>query len=320
MIKLWDKYPKIKNKLDLFEDYLLDKLEVRPNLIKTAMSELANRGGKRIRPTLVIAAGHFKGNSMDKVFPVATAIEMIHMATLIHDDIIDESNLRRGGPTIQSRYGKDIAVFAGDYLFTHSFNLLSGDVEQQLLQYISRGIKYICEGEIDQYENRYNTDISLLQYLRRIRRKTAILFRASCFAGGHIINLKEEYQLSLAKYGNNLGMIFQITDDLLDIMGKEKNTGKPVGNDLKQGVYTLPVLYALKDEKLGAKINKLLQQENINTTKLITLIKKTKALEKSKVLLERYADRARKDLNTLPTLKPKRFLSDLLQFILERNF
>ncbi|AZR72605.1 hypothetical protein BBF96_03905 [Anoxybacter fermentans] len=320
MKELWDKYPILKKQLEEFELYLLKILEVRQPLIREAIQELVKAGGKRIRPALVLVSGQFGRISHEELFPIAAAIEIIHMATLVHDDIIDEARVRRGVVTTQAKYGKDIAVFTGDYLFAKSFLLLSGKVDQEFLRRIARSVKYICEGEIDQYQNRYNLNVSYLKYFRRIRRKTAILFQASCFSGGFKAKLKKKYQIVLAKYGHYLGMIFQITDDILDVTSNQEVTGKPVGNDFSQGVYTLPLIFALEDKEVGPELGKALKEEVIDKDRIIKMIHSTDALEKTKRVIEFYTEKARAEIEKLPSSKPARFLEDLLYYIVSRNY
>ena len=320
MQKLWKRYPKLRDQLNQFEDYLLDVLKVRQPLIKEAVLSLAEAGGKRIRPALVLAAGQFKGKSIEKLYPVAAAVEIMHMATLIHDDIVDEAEMRRGVKTTQSRYGKDIAVFTGDYLFSQSFILLSGEVDERLLKKIARSVKYICEGEIDQYDNRYNLDISYLKYFRRIRRKTAILFQASCSSAGYQIKLRKKYQIALNKFGHYLGMIFQITDDILDVASSQQKTGKPVGNDFSQGIYTLPIIFALEDDEIGNKLRKLLEDRSEDKDKIIELINSTDALARTQAVLNWYADKARTEVDKLPSSSSRDFMKDLLEYVMSRNY
>ena len=319
MKKLWERYPQLHEELEQFEEYLLGTLKARQPLIREAIKDLAKAGGKRIRPALVLASGQFSRTPVKDLLPFAAAVEIMHMATLVHDDIIDESHLRRGIPTTQSKYGKDVAVFTGDYLFSQSFLLLSGDANAEFLKRMARAIKYICEGEIDQYQNRFNLDVSILKYFRRIRRKTAILFQTSCFAGAFKTKLNNKQKYIISKYGKYLGMIFQMTDDLLDFMGTEEAVGKPVGNDFLQGVYTLPVIFALKDTQVGPVLHGVLSAEVIDKEKVVQLVCSTDALDKTERMIELYIEKARKELGKLPKAKSVGFLEDLLEHMAHRN-
>lgn len=320
MNELWKEYPKIKEKLDYFEEYLLVMLQARQPLIHQTVADLAKAGGKRLRPALVFASGFIGGASIEDLTPLAAAVEIMHMATLVHDDIIDDAELRRGVPTTQVQYGKDVAVFTGDYLFAQTFLLLAGEVKEELLRRMARGIKLICEGEIDQYENRFNLDVSFLKYFRRIRRKTAILFGVSCFSGGYQAKLKTKHLTPLSKFGKYFGMLFQITDDILDVASTREQTGKPVGNDFTQGVYTLPVIFALQDEKIGPVLREALQGEVTDKENILDLIHSTDALNKTKQIVELYAKKARKEIAKLPKIEEVGFLNDLLERVISRSY
>lgn len=319
MNKLWERYPQLRTDLDRFEVFFLQNLKARQPLIQETIEDLAKAGGKRIRPALVLASGQFGRIPVEELLPVAAAVEIMHMATLVHDDIIDESNLRRGIPTVQAKYGKDVAVFTGDYLFTQAFMMLAGEQNTEYLRRIAQAIRYICEGEIDQFENRYNLNVSMLKYFRRIRRKTAILFQASCFSGAYKAKLNQKHQYILSKYGKYLGMIFQITDDILDVVSTEAETGKPVGNDFAQGVYTLPVIFALQDETMGPELRGLLSEEIVDKARVIQLIQSTEAVEKTRQIVGMYAEKARAEIHKLPQIKAVKFMEDLLDMMTFRQ-
>lgn len=297
----------------------MHSLKARQPLIQEAIEDLAKAGGKRIRPALVLASGQFGRIPLEELLPVAAAVEIMHMATLVHDDIIDESNLRRGISTTQAKYGKDVAVFTGDYLFTQAFMMLSGEKEMEYLQRIAQAVRYVCEGEIDQFENRYNLEVSMLKYFRRIRRKTAILFQASCFSGAFKAKLSHKQQYILSKYGKYLGMIFQITDDILDVASTEQVTGKPIGNDFSQGVYTLPLIFALQDAAVGDALRTALDEEPVDKVKVIELIHSTEALQKTRRVVEMYAAKARAEIHKMPQIKAVKFMEDLLEMMAFRQ-
>ena len=225
---------------------------------------------------------------------------------------------RRGTITTQSKFGKDVAVFTGDYLFSLAFLILSGEADVELLKRLARAIKYICEGEIDQYQNRYNMDISFRKYFRRIRRKTAILFQASCFSGSFQGKLDNRLKYTLSKYGKYFGMIFQITDDILDIASEERIIGKPVGNDFSQGVYTLPFVYALQDDTVRVKLNEALEKEDRDL--VCQVINGTEAISRTKNVIKMYEKEALLSLKKLPSIKARFFLVDLLKYIVDRTY
>lgn len=215
-------FPELNRELSQVEATIRKCLRSRVALVREACEDLLDAGGKRLRPVLALVAGHY-GESDDvgcDVINVSAAVEIIHMATLVHDDIIDESRLRRGRETTQSRWGKDVAVFLGDYLLTQAL-LLLGSVQvssNRMVLAIARGMKYICEGEIWQFADRYRLDLDVSSYLRRIRGKTALLFAVSCGLGAQCGHSDRRTVSSLVRYGLNFGMAYQIRDDILDFV------------------------------------------------------------------------------------------------------
>lgn len=173
---------------------------------------------------MVLLASRFGKYDEERLIPLASSVEIMHMATLVHDDIIDEAEFRRGRSTIQSRWGNDIAVFTGDFLFTRAFSIVTQKTSHENMHQLSKAIRAVCEGEIDQFESRYQHEVSLRQYLKRISRKTAMLFALSCHVGAAEAQCKPKLIRHLRQLGHDFGMAFQITDDLLDFNGKQYST------------------------------------------------------------------------------------------------
>ncbi|AGB41694.1 geranylgeranyl pyrophosphate synthase [Halobacteroides halobius DSM 5150] len=313
----WDQ---LTDELDDFEEYLHKFLVSGQPLIQESIIELANAGGKRIRPLLVIITAQFGDYKKEKVWPVAAAIELLHMATLVHDDIIDSSNLRRGIKTVQSRCGKDIAVFTGDYLFSLTFNILSEHTINKHLGLVSKVIKLICEEEIKQYQDRYNVELTYKDYFKRVENKTAILFETSCTLGAELGKIRQSNQDNLARYGRYLGMAFQVTDDLLDFTESIAKLGKPGANDFTQGVYTLPILYVLKETKCAAQLEELLEAPISNKEAIEKIIKDTSALDYTSEVAKNYIQQAKAELNSMPSDYNRERLLFLANQVLERNF
>lgn len=246
-------------------------------------------------------------------------MELLHTATLVHDDIIDDSRLRRGKTTVQAKWGKDMAVYAGDYLFTKAFTILSDKTSFEHLNKVAHGVRIICEGEIDQYEIKYDVNISVMKYLKRIYRKTAVLFSMSTLTGAYEAKCKRQTLNALGKFAISYGMAFQIRDDLLDYTSTEKIEGKPMGNDIKQGVYTLPLLFALQHMEYKDEIKKLLSlKDKINAKeieKIIRLVKETNALESTKELKDKYVKKALEALDNLEDKDHKSIFGDLVNML-----
>ena len=248
---------------------------------------MASSGGKRLRPAFVLLGGAFGNKAQTHLAEIAAGVELLHMATLVHDDIIDDSPTRRGEPTVQARFGKDVAVFTGDFLLTRAMLLMSAGKADERLRDLARAMLHICEGEVGQYADRFRT-ASLLRYLKRIHGKTAALFSLSLAMGAHQTGADEDVCRRLAKYGMFFGMAFQIYDDMLDYMATSKQVGKPVGHDVLSGVYTLPLLMALKDTRVEVPLRELLaaREEVYLCADVMPFLRKTENLLRSSVLTQ----------------------------------
>ncbi|GIN60740.1 heptaprenyl diphosphate synthase component II [Robertmurraya siralis] len=288
--------------------------------MQQASLHLLQAGGKRIRPVFVLLAAKFGRYDIQVVKDVAVALELIHMASLVHDDVIDDADLRRGRPTIKSKWDNRFAMYSGDYIFAKSLELMTNVENPVAHQILSNTIVELTIGEIEQIKDKYRFEQNLRDYLLRIKRKTALLIAASCQLGAIAAGVEEEVHRKLARFGYFVGMSFQITDDVLDFTGTEKELGKPAGGDLLQGNITLPVLFAMKDEKLRSEIVKV--HENIGSdemTHIIELIKNSNAIEKSLEFSDRYLDKALEVLDELPNNKAKKTLRDIALYIGKRK-
>lgn len=312
----------IKNELDRMEAFIEENVLSSQALISSAVSDLVRAGGKRIRPAIAILSGKAVGQRINKLIPIAASMEIIHMATLVHDDIVDDSELRRGMPTVQSRYGKDVAVFTGDYLFSKAFMVISQYADRSSLKGFAHAVKRICEGEIEQYQSRYSLDVSLLKYLRRIKRKTGMLMALSCVAGAAGKNVNQKLIRKLGAYGMYLGMAFQITDDILDFTGDQKKVGKPVGNDVRQGVYTLPLIYALEHSNNKEELHNILKKckyDNDDIARIVEIVRQSGGIEYSKSLADRFVIKGKRCLDGLKDSVYKEALSNLITDLNQRQ-
>ncbi len=216
------------------------------------------KGGKRLRPMLFLLCANCKTSTPpEKTMPLAVALELIHTASLVHDDIIDTSKTRRGVETANSKYGAQIAVLTGDYLFAKAFQLVAeNNYDAQVTSTLSKLVKNLCVGEIMQDRRLFQIP-TLEEYYTQINLKTAIFLSSCCRLGGIVAKTDAGEIENLAAYGTGLGLAFQITDDLLDFFGDEKVTGKPRGGDLKSGVITLPVIRALETSKKSSELREI---------------------------------------------------------------
>lgn len=316
-MNFWAQFPEVNNKLNRVDDIIRASLKSHNNLLQNVSLELLNSGGKRLRPALTILSAEFGNYEEEKLLLAAGAIEVLHTATLVHDDIIDNSQLRRGRVTVNNQYGVDMAVYTGDFLFTKAIFMLSKAVSAERLDMIAQGIKSICEGEVDQYQSKFTTNVTVLSYLKRVNRKTAILFSASCALGANCGNCDDNTTKKLAKVGAYFGAAFQIKDDINDYMDSEETSGKPVLKDLKEGLITLPVIFALKkDDNLKELISNMFgNRQNISISDALEvskLVRSCGGVEDAKKLMEKYLKRAEAILDSLPDINSKYILRELL--------
>ena len=281
-------------------------------------------GGKRIRPALLLLACRVCGYRGDRAITLASVVEFIHTATLLHDDIIDEATVRRGKRSVNSRWGNDITVLLGDFLYTKSMSMALSQDNLPILRLLSDVTLRMIEGELLEIERNGDLRMSEAQHLDIIRRKTADLFAACMSIGAILGDVSEDKRRALTSYGLNLGICFQMVDDLLDFTADEKVLGKPVNNDLREGKLTLPVIFLLR--KAGAAGEKTVSHvladrgfERVSREDLLRLAREHGALEEARALAARYAEAARKDLAVFERSPFREALSVLPDFILSRD-
>ncbi len=263
-------------------------------LRETALATL-NAGGKRLRPALVLIAGQVGKYNEEKLVSAAAAVELIHMASLVHDDILDGAATRRGKPTINSQWGNTVAVTAGDFLFAQAFVHLGKLNNGRVIKAACDAALALSMGELHQMETTGNCDQLIRDYMEKIYKKTAALFSASCEIGSILAQAPLKETALLTEYGKNLGMAFQIYDDILDLEGSEETLGKPIGIDLKDGTVTLPILYALEDTNKDRRICSVIgksRPEQAEVNEVIDLILATSALERTRREAHRYTQKA----------------------------
>ena len=281
-------------------------------------------GGKRIRPALLLLACRLCGYRGERAITLASVVEFIHTATLLHDDIIDEATVRRGKRSVNSRWGNDITVLLGDFLYTKSMSMALSQDNLPILRLLSDVTLRMIEGELLEIERNGDLRMSEAQHVDIIRRKTADLFAACMSIGAILGDVGEEKRRALTSYGLNLGICFQMVDDLLDFTADEKVLGKPVNNDLREGKLTLPVIYLLrKSGAAGAQtVSAVLADrgfDRVSREDLLRLAREHGALDEARALAERYADAARKDLAVFDRTPYREALEVLPDFILARD-
>ncbi len=306
----------IQNELRQVERRLFQAVQVEYAPLAQVFEALIASGGKRVRPALAILSTKFHPTDEDKAFTLAVATELVHAATLIHDDLIDRSPVRRGNPTLNSRWSIAATVLAGDFLLARAAEAAANLDNLRAMRIFARTLMAICEGEIRQdfAVNQWPPDRA--EYYRHIESKTASLFIA-CTEGGAVISgAPEEEIAALRAFGHNLGMAFQIADDILDFTADERELGKPVGSDLRQGTYTLPVFYFLEQDPRGARMEESLQSD---MDALVNAIRTSPAIGAAQAEARRFVEAARAALVILPDNEHRRALTDLAAYVIERT-
>ena len=291
-------------------------------LVNERIEQVGKFRGKMLRPGLVLLCGRSCGLIGRKHHIVATVVEMLHMASLIHDDVLDQSQIRRRGATMNALYGNEMAILAGDFLLSHAFGLCSQLDSQRLSSIIAETANMICEGEIVQIAHVGDWELSEEEYLQIISRKTASLCGTSCRLGIECSDGPGELARGLDEYGCNLGMAFQITDDLLDLTGSEGLMGKTLGRDLLQGKLTLPLIRAREKlkGKTGKKFMDMLRRGRIeNMHKVQEMVDGCGALDSAFATAREYIDKAVDKLGALGDGAERQALERMAQFVVERQ-
>lgn len=323
---MWDNFPEIKGDLAWSYRLIEKKIRIRNKDVEATLYDLLHSGGKLLRPAYAILFSRFGNSSKQnhkKIIYTAASVEILHMATLIHDDVIDESPTRRGTQTVQAKYGKDIAVYTGDFLFTVYFDLLADMGESQnTLKLNAFAMKRILLGELDQMHLCYNTNVTVRQYLRRVNGKTAQLFSLSCFEGAKHGKADLAVIAASQHIGRHIGIAFQILDDILDYTVDSETMKKPVLEDVKQGVYSLPLILAMHHHQAEFEpfLQKKEQMSATDVEAVLALIKKYQGVEQAQDLAERYTNKALKGIERLPDRAEKEILLKITKQLLNRHY
>ena len=277
--------------------------------------------GKRIRPILTLLSGKFYNYNLDYLLPMATAVEIMHTATLVHDDAIDKSSVRRGRPTIYRVWGEDNAVLLGDYLFAKATEFATNTQNVEVIRLTSQTLMTISSEELNQAFNAFNLKQTRQDYFQRVSGKTASLFSLATESGAILSQAPQKSIEALKGYGYNLGIAFQIVDDILDFVGSEQEMGKPVGSDLAQGTLTLPAMLLLERYPEDNPVKRLFQgedrQENIELA--IELIRNSSVVQECYDIAADYCAKACHNLSLLPDNASRQALMQLADYIIQRK-
>ncbi|WP_461215192.1 polyprenyl synthetase family protein [Lacticaseibacillus sp. GG6-2] len=320
---MWADYPALASELSATLDLITTQIKPQSSAVATALIEMINAGGKLLRPAYCLLFSQFSPTSdRQKMIALAAAIEALHNATLVHDDIIDAASIRRGLPTISARFGQDVAVYAGDYLFVVCFKLIAKYASDlRSVQQDANSMERLLNGELEQMNTRYQYQMDIDHYLTQVSGKTGQLFALASFIGAYESGQSMRFAKRIEQIGMNIGIAFQLLDDILDYTSDKATIGKPVHEDIKQGVYSAPLILAMTDHR-DAFIPLLQKQHDLSNADLAAiddLITRFGGVTQAKAMAADYTHRALEGLATLPDKPAKATLIRLTTQLLDRK-
>ncbi len=313
----------IQSQMDSVEKKISTQIHSESPIVEQMLRYTLSCKGKRLRPALVLLCGHAAGKLTPAHVEVSVAIELIHTATLVHDDIIDEATLRRQKTSLNAKYGNEMAVIFGDYMLAAAFSIIAKMNNNQVLEHITQVTHTICEGELFQTHRRFDFNLSRADYMTMIEQKTASLFAVSCRLGALLAGGSAMQQVKMETFGRELGMAFQIMDDCLDILGDEDRIGKSLGTDIKKGKWTLPLIHLREAMKVADWDNvRALLFEDMDETRmqrLVDYLTQYEAMERTIEEVQLRIECAKTVLQEIPDSPALHALCELAQDVLERN-
>jgi len=320
-LQLSDIYAPIQEDLDKVGNEISLISQVSFSWLSKLLDHSLSGGGKGIRPALTLLSGKFYNYNIDTLLPMATAVEVLHVATLVHDDAIDKSAVRRGKPTLYKVWGEDKAVLLGDYLFAKAGELTATTQNLRAIKLFAQTLGTISTGELAQAFSAFNLEQTNEQYIQRIAHKTAALFILATESGSVLSEAPEASIKILNEYGYNLGIAFQIVDDVLDFVGTEEELGKPTGSDLAQGTLTLPAMLLLERFPEDNQVKKIFQnrEKNKNIKLAIELVCNSSIIEECYRIASDYCTKACHNLNLLPDNASRQALIQLANYVVSRK-
>jgi heptaprenyl diphosphate synthase len=310
----------LRRGLEEVEAALREAVRSDTAFVTEAASYLVAAGGKRFRPMLVLLGGHFGDPSDPRLVQGATAIEIVHLATLYHDDVIDEADTRRGRPSVNAQWGNNVAILTGDFLFARASEISAG-LGTEVSKLLARTIALLCDGQIREVEMAGRFDHSEDEYMEVIRRKTATLIATSSRLGGMLSRAPEEVVELLDRVGMALGMAFQLSDDIMDVISSPEELRKEPGQDMREGVYTLPVLYALRDRQAGRELARILSQgppQGERLRRALEIVRQDGSLGRAREAVTAWVRRAKAVAAGLPSGSPRDALVHVADYLARR--
>lgn len=313
----------MKKALKVMEKQIDTFLKAEEPLLSETSVHLLQSGGKRLRPIFVFLGGYFGNYDEEKLIPLAAAMEITHMATLVHDDVVDNALLRRNHPTVKACWGNEISVFTGDFLLAKAMKLISSFQDDYINKRLSEIALEMCKGELSQMAGAYGLNTDIDTYLLRIRQKTALLLSASCELGAYVAHAEPAVVARLCSFGSNLGMAFQVTDDILDYLPDGGKFGKALGGDIRQGIPTLPLLYTLRHSDKSDDIRRIFPQREKSRAELQFILDEVSAcggIDYAKSVSEKFTESAKDDLKALPHGDARDSFLELADLIMKRKY
>ncbi|MGE5372598.1 MAG: polyprenyl synthetase family protein [Solirubrobacterales bacterium] len=317
-----DFFAPISDELKQVEERLYQAIETEIPELKTASEHLLKAGGKRLRPAFALLSGAVFSNDLSPFISLAAALELVHMATLVHDDVIDNSPTRRGTQTVKNVWGNRMSIYSGDYLFSRALSLIAAYGRSDVVSVLAAASVQMVEGELRQLRSCFDVHQPVTEYLRRIERKTALLISLSCQTGAMIAGASGVEVDALRRFGYYLGMAFQITDDVLDFIADEALLGKPTGSDIRQGVITLPALYALRNSSERETLARILgsaEAVSQGAEQALELIRDSGGIEYALEVSDKYLLKAQTQLLSLPEGWARDTMTEIADFISQRE-
>lgn len=306
------------------EKALSNNLKPYVDLVSDVAGHIIFSGGKRLRPLLMVLSARLCGYTGDYAVTFSTAIEYLHAATLLHDDIVDDANLRRGKPVAHSQWDDAIVVLVGDFLLARALTISAGTERIEVIKVLSKLTEDMSQGEVHQLMRKGDTSLAEHEYLEVIRRKTAVLFEAACRTAAIIADASDAEKEALSEYGHNLGIAFQITDDLFDYTLDTAEFGKEVGADLKEGKMTLPVIHALEHANSidKEKMIKIIKDDNFSVEDfkaLVGMLKKYGGIDYTEKMAAAFIETAKDALSIFNPSESKEIMLDIADYVLLRR-
>ena len=314
--------PLIEPQFEAVNDYIINHLGSNVPLVEKIGHYIVDSGGKRLRPLLVLLAANATGYKGQQHISLAAIIEFIHTATLLHDDVVDNSDLRRGKDTANARWGNAPSVLVGDFLYSRAFQIMVEIGSMDIMEVISNATNVIAEGEVLQLLNCRNPDTTEEAYMQVILGKTAMLFEAATEAGAILADSPKEHQEALRLYGLHLGTAFQLIDDVMDYLSTAEEMGKNVGDDLAEGKATLPLIHAMREgtEEQRQQVRQAIRKGGLDDLEpILQIVRDTKAIEYTQEKAQAEADKAIAALSTLPDSSFKETLKQLADMAVKRK-